>query len=86
MVLQPNFFSLLSAQDKINELLPFYQKILYYLYLLNKGTSAPATRVFHHKKKHLNLFFRKRHLNVLTCKNFLFPKIDFERDVIPAKI
>ena len=28
--------------------------------------------------------FRKRHLNVL--KNFLFPKIDFERDIIRAKI
>ena len=34
--------------------------------------------------KNLKIFFRKRHLNVL--KHFLFPKIDFERDIIPAKI
>ena len=27
---------------------------------------------------------RKRHLNIL--KNFLFPKIHFERDIIPAKV
>ena len=29
-------------------------------------------------------FFRKRHLNVL--KNVLFPKIYFERDIIPTKV
>ena len=43
--------------------------------------------VFHHKKKKLKFFLnRKRHLNMDILKNFLFPKIDFQRDIICAKI
>ena len=43
--------------------------------------------VFHHeKKKTFKIFFRKRHLNMDVLKNFLFPKIDFKRDIICAKI
>ena len=42
--------------------------------------------VFHRKNNTLNFFFRKRHLNMDVLKNFLFPKIDFKRDIIRAKI
>ena len=45
----------------------------------SQGTAAPAGSI-----SSFNFFFRKRHLNVL--KNFPFPKIDFERDIILAKI
>ena len=35
-------------------------------------------------KELFKFFFRKRHLKVL--KNVLFPKIYFERDIIPTKV
>ena len=40
------------------------------------------------KKKIINkkIFFRRRHLNMDVLKHFLFPTIDFKRDIIPAKI
>ena len=38
------------------------------------------------QKQHIKIFFRKHHLNMDVLKNFLFPKIDFKRDIIRAKI
>ena len=38
------------------------------------------------QKKNNFFFLRKRHLNMDVLKNFLFLKIDFKRDIIPAKI
>ena len=42
--------------------------------------------VFHQKNNTLKIFLKKRHLNMDVLKNFLFPKIDFKRDIIRAKI
>ena len=82
MVLQPNFFfHCFRHRTKVNELLPVNSLLFV---AVNKGTATPASSISSQTNT-LNIFFWKRHLNMEVLKNFLFPKIDFKRDIIPAK-
>ena len=79
MVLQPNFFfSLLSAQNELNvKISKFF--IICSCYIKVRQLQLAV--------QHINFFFRRRHLNMdVLLKNSLFPKIDFQRDIIRAKI
>ena len=79
IVLQRNFFSLLSAQNELSQR-AFTSKFFIICSCQIKVWYGSISS----QKNYLNFFFRKRHLNVL--KNVLFPKIYFERDIIPTKV
>ena len=68
-VLQPIFFSLLLAQNEVNELLP---------------VTAPASSISSHthKKKTFKICLRKRHLNVLKI---FFSLKWISKEIFPPK-